>query len=150
MRSLILATMFTVCAASASAQDDGEACHPISPSEQVVVTTTEGHGIRGLLLCLDERGIVVAEEGRVRRRPIGTIRRIDRPADPVWDGAAKGADVPLIIWAVLCRQCQAEPMLRATLAYSLVGLTFDALHRGPRTIYTGGGPSASLVWRVRF
>jgi hypothetical protein len=137
-------------ASSASAQEINNECHSISPSEKVVVTKTEGYDIRGMLLCMSEREIVIAEQGRISRYPLEDIQRIRKPRDPVWNGAAIGAAIPLIFWAVLCHECPAEPMLKASLTYGLVGLTVDALRTGPRDVYTGGGPKASIAWRVRF
>lgn len=146
----VLVTVFLTGAGSASAQEIDSQCHAISPSEKVIVTKTEGNDIRGTLLCIGEREIVIAEKGQVSRYPLGDIQRIRKPRDPVWNGAAIGAAIPLIFWAVLCHECPAEPMLKASLAYGLIGLTVDALHPRPREVYTGGGVKASLAWRIRF
>jgi hypothetical protein len=147
--SMLLAILLTG-GVSASAQEIDNQCHAISPSEKVIVTKTEGHDIRGTLLCMSEREVVIAEQGQVSRYPLENIQRIRKPRDPVWNGAAIGAAIPLIFWAVLCHECGAEPMLKASLTYGLIGLTVDALRTGPRDVYTGGGPKASVAWRVRF
>jgi hypothetical protein len=65
------------------------------------------------------------------------------------NGAAKGAAIPLIIWAVVCRQCSAESMLRMTATSALIGLTTDAPDSNRRTLFTGRS-SPTLSWRVRF
>ena len=145
----LVATLLTG-AGSASAQEIDNHCHTISPSENVIVTKVEGYDIRGMLLCISEREVVIAEQGQVSRYPLGDIQRIRKPRDPVWNGAAIGAAIPLIFWAVLCHDCPAEPMLKASLTYGLIGLTVDALRTGPRDVYSGPGKSASLAWRIRF
>jgi hypothetical protein len=146
----LVLVMLATGAASASAQEISNECHSISPSERVIVTKTEGGDIKGMLLCMSEREIVIAEQGRVNRYSLDRIQRIRKPADPVWNGAAIGAAIPLIFWAVLCHECDAEPMLKASLTYGLIGLTVDALRTAPREVYTGGGVKASLAWRIRF
>jgi hypothetical protein len=142
--------MLATGAATASAQGIDNACHTISPSESVIVTRTEGDDIKGMLLCMSEREVVIAEQGQVSRYPLERIQRIRKPRDPVWNGAAIGAAIPLIFWAVLCHECNAEPMLRASVTYGLIGLTVDALRTGPREVYTGPGKSAAIGWRIRF
>lgn len=84
------------------------------------------------------------------RYSLDEIRRIRQPWDSLWNGAAIGAAIPLVIWAVACHGCPADAMLRNTLAASLIGATVDALHKGPRTLYEGPGKSASFAWRIRF
>ena len=148
--AVALVAILLTGAGSASAQEIVNQCHAISPSEKVIVTKVEGYDIRGTLLCIGEREIVIAEQGQVSRYPLADIQRIRKPRDPVWNGAAIGAAIPLIFWAVLCHECPAEPMLKASLTYGLIGLTVDALRTGPREVYTGGGVKASLAWRIRF
>jgi hypothetical protein len=80
----------------------------------------------------------------VSKIPLRQVRRIRTPADSVWDGAAKGAVIPVILWAVFCHSCSAEPMLRASLAYGLIGLATDALDTNRETLCrsrTRGGGS---------
>jgi hypothetical protein len=146
---VLMLVMLAIGAAPASAQEIDN-CHPISPSESVIVTRTEGDDIKGMLLCISQREVVIAEQGQVSRYPLEHIQRIRKPRDPVWNGAAIGAAIPLIFWAVLCHECNAEPMLKASLTYGLIGLTVDALRTGPRDVYAGPGKSASFAWRIRF
>ena len=79
--------------------------------------------------------------------PLDAVRRIRTPADPVWDGAAKGAAIPLIVWAVLCRDCRAEPFLKASLTYGVIGLTTDAIDTNRKTLYRRSRHSMSVGWR---
>jgi hypothetical protein len=148
MRIVLLAAAVVACSVPASAQEV-PGCHPAPSNERVEISTSQGQ-VKGLLLCISEDEMVIARDGRLDHIPLGSIGRVVTPADPVWDGALIGASIPAIIWAVFCRDCDAGVMGRQVLAYSLIGLTTDALQTNRRTIYTGGGPSASLSWRVRF
>jgi hypothetical protein len=134
----------------AQAQPAREKCHPISPTERVVVTAADGRTLRGSLLCLGERDLLLAADGVVTRHPLSDVRRVVTRADPVWDGAAKGAAIPLVVWAVLCRQCDSGTLLRATATYGLIGLAFDAIDSNRRTVYAGRPAAPTLAWRVRF
>src|SRR5262245_30266034 len=113
----LVVVILTALAATARAQDTTAQCHPVSPTERVVVTTNGGGKLRGTLLCLTDRELVLAANGQSVRTPLDMVRTVTTQADPIWDGAAKGAVVPLVIWAVFCHECAAEPMLRTTLAY---------------------------------
>lgn len=125
-------------------------CLSVSPTGPVVVELSAGPSLRGTLMCLSEDGAWVLQDGRMAKVPLDGVRRIRTTADPVWDGFAKGAVVPLIFWAVLCRECPAEPMLRSALTYGLIGLTFDALDDNRRTLYQGSGRSFSVGWTFSF
>jgi len=148
MRLVLLAVAVVAVPALASAQEVA-GCHPAPSNERVEITTPQGR-LDGLLLCFGEDEIVVAAGGRLEHLPLAEVRSVVTPADPVWDGALKGAAIPAIIWAVFCHECDAGFMGRYMLGYGLMGLTLDAIDTNRRTIYTGGGPSASLAWRVRF
>ncbi len=147
--STLTFAMLIACVGRAAAQSTTP-CHPVSPTERVVITNADGTKSRGSLLCLTEDDVVLAGAAGITRQPLGGVARITTQADSVWDGAAKGAAVPLIIWAVLCRECSADPMLRVTATYALIGMTFDALQSHRRTIYTGAKPAATVSWRLRF
>ena len=126
-------------------------CLSVSPTSEVVVTTRAGQTIRGTLMCLSDEGPWLLRDGRLAQIPLDEVQRIRTSPDPVWDGAVKGAVIPLIFWAVLCHDCDAEPMLRASLAYGLIGLTVDALDSNRKTLYRGGGGrSFSVGWKIRF
>jgi hypothetical protein len=152
MRSPLIALFLTAFSTSALAQDSTPPCHPVSPTEQVIVKTHEGRTIRGTLLCLTDQDVLLTRDGRFTRTPLDSVGRIVTPPDPVWDGAAKGAAIPLILYAVFCHGCEGggEFILRSTLAYSAIGLAIDALDTNRKTLYKGSGRSASVGWRVRF
>lgn len=150
VRPLLLPLLVLALAPSpARAQDADPTCHPVSPTERVVVSLRGGLQRRGSLLCLSDTEALLAGRGGLERHALSEVRRIVTRPDPVWDGAAKGAAVPLIIWALWCRHCDAAPMLRTVATYSLIGLSFDVLHSTRRTLYDGR-PAASLSYRLRF
>ena len=64
--------------------------------------------------------------------------------------AVKGAVIPLIFWAVLCHDCPAEPMLKASLTYGLIGLVVDGLDTHRQTLSRGGGRRVSVGWAFSF
>jgi hypothetical protein len=154
MRITAVATLLTTLFVCAPAGAQEKACHPISPTDRVTVTTTDGASISGTLLCLsDQAAAVLARDGQLLETPLAQIRRIQTRPDSVWDGALKGAAIPLILWTVFCHGCDgaAEPLMRAAGAYGLVGLTWDYLQSNQKTIYSGSARrSPSLAWRVRF
>ena len=128
---------------------DGD-CLSVSPTGPVVVDTSAGPTIRGTLMCLSENGAWLLQEGRVAKIPLDDVRRIRTTADPVWDGAVRGAVIPLIFWAVLCHGCPPEPMLRSALTFGLIGLVTDAVDGNRKTLYQGGGRSLSVGWTFSF
>jgi hypothetical protein len=149
MRTALFVLVFTAFAATAGAQESTP-CHPVSPTERVVVTTSAGKTIRGTLLCLTESELLLTGDGQTTRTSLDTVRRIVTTPDPVWDGAAKGAVIPLVIWAVFCHGCEPEYFLRSALAYSLIGVSLDALDSNRKTLYRGSDRTASVAWRFRF
>lgn len=142
-----MGAMTMLLAAPASAQQP--ACHPISPTDRVVVTTTDGAKVRGTIVCLTDENLMLLRDGRTSETSLSEIRRIDTRADPVWDGAIKGAAIPFVMWAVFCRDCDSEIWMKNVVAYGLIGATWDAVQRNNRTIYTGR-PAASVAWRIKF
>lgn len=148
--SVLTSALFITGVARAEAQSTTPPCHPVSPTERVVITDADGTKTRASLLCLTEDDVLLSGGAGITRKPLAGITRIATQADSVWDGAAKGAAVPLIVWAVLCRECSADPMLRVTATYALIGLTLDALQSHRHTIYTGAKPAATVSWRLRF
>jgi hypothetical protein len=153
MRFIIgTAVLITICS-SAAADAQEKSCHPVSPTDRVMVTMSDGARLVGTLLCLgDEAAAVLARDGQIATTPLSRIQTIRTQPDPVWDGALKGAIVPLIFWAVFCHDCDgaAGPFLKAAGTYGLMGLTWDALQTNQKTIYAGSGRSASIAWHVRF
>jgi hypothetical protein len=135
-------------AAPAAAQDQSAPCQPITPV-RVSVTTMDGPTIRGTLLCLTAREVVLASDGQMTTTALSAVRRIETPPDPQWDGAVKGAVLPLVMWALICRHCEADAMLRMTAAYATIGAVWDGLDRNQKRIYDRR-PAAAIAWRVRF
>jgi hypothetical protein len=135
-------------AAPAAAQDQSSPCQPIT-AVRVNVTTADGPAIQGTLLCLTASDVVLARDGQVTTTALSAVRRIETPPDPEWDGAVKGAILPLVMWAFICRHCEADAMLRMTAAYATIGAVWDSLDRNQKRIYDRR-PGATLAWRVRF
>ena len=150
MRVSSLALLLMVFVTPAFAQDTEAPCHPVSPTGDVVVTTVTGRTIRGTLLCMTESDVLLTGNGQATRMPLDSVRRIVTPPDPVWDGAVKGAVVPLVLWAVFCRECASEPWLRSVLAYSVIGVSLDALDTNRKTLYRGQQRSVAVAWNLRF
>ena len=146
----VLFVSLTVLATSARAQEAATPCRPVSPTLRVTVAMQDGLSLRGTLLCLTDEDFVLAIDGRTTTAPLARVMRIDSRRDPVWDGAVKGAAIPLILFAVFCNsECDAKPVLKAAAGYGLIGLTLDALQTNSKTIYSGR-PRAAVGWRLRF
>lgn len=153
MRVISLTFVLTVLLSVNSAFAQEQSCHPISPTDRVIVTLAGGAKIHGTLLCLtDAAAAVLARDGNISETPLSRITRIQTQPDAIWDGAVKGASIPLIFWAILCHGCHAPagPMLRIAATYGLIGLTWDALQTNQKTIYSGRVSAPTLAWRLRF
>jgi hypothetical protein len=135
-------------AARAEAQTPQPTCHPVSPV-RVSVTMTGGSPLEGTLLCLTGTEVVLATGGQVTTMALTQVRRIDTQRDAAWDGAVKGALLPLVMWAIACRQCDAGPMLKAVAGYAVIGAIWDSLDTNQTRIYDRR-PAAAIGWRVRF
>ena len=135
-------------AAPAAAQTPQPTCQPVSPV-RVSVTMTGGSPLEGTLLCLTGTEVVLATGGQVTTTALTQVRRIDTPADPAWDGAVKGAILPLVMWVIACRQCDAGPMLKAVAGYATIGVIWDSLDTNRTRIYDRR-PAAAIRWRLRF
>lgn len=124
-------------------------CHSISPTDRVEVTTTDNAKVRGTVICLTDQSLLLLRDGATSETPLSAIKKIETRSDPVWDGAVKGAAIPLVMWAVFCHDCDADIMLKSMVAYGMIGATWDAVQRNTRTIYAGR-PTASIAWRLKF
>ena len=151
MRAVPCSLVVLLLAAPAFAQVAPHPCSRILVEGRVDVETTTGT-LRGTLFCLSIDEVMLLQEGTLVRTPLSAVKRIATPADPVWDGALKGASVVLAIWGISCGFCgdHPGPMLRIVGGYALAGAAFDALQTNSKTIYSGGGRSAALGWRVTF
>lgn len=125
-------------------------CHSVSPIEEVVVTTASDGSVRGTLMCMSDAKLWLVRDGQMSAITLDQIHRIRTPADPVWDGALKGAVIPLIVWAVLCHDCRADPFLRMSLTYGAIGLVTDAIDTNRRTLYRGPRRSLRVGWGFSF
>jgi len=134
---------------ASSAQAQQATCQPLAPSERVTVTTADGAKVSGTIVCLTDQHLKLLRDGGLSETPLSQIRRIATRPDPVWDGAAKGAAIPFIIWAVFCHECGSREVFQMMAGYGLIGLSWDVLQRNTRTIYAGA-PRASVGWRFRF
>jgi hypothetical protein len=150
MRTLMLVAVLLSVPTFANAQalPAGEAtpdCWPSNHIDKVVVQMVDGTTRRGSLLCLGGGGLTLAEQQSVGRFRLDEVRQIRKAADPVWDGAAKGAAVSLVLLAFCTSHCPAEVILRTAVGYGVFGLVLDAIDTNTQTIYR---PSAAK--RVAF
>ena len=153
--TLALAHLAVGTAVAQAPQDaDGEpgapGCYAVAPTRLVDVAIEGGETTRGTLTCLSQSQATLVHDGVMLQVPLSRIQRIRTPADPVWDGVAKGAVIPLIFWAVFCQSCNAEPFLMASLFYGFSGLVADAIDTNRETIYRRRAPALSVGWSFRF
>ena len=121
-------------------------CWPVTSRDRVVVDMDDGSARRGTLLCMGPEEIMLTGSGTL---PLSTVRQIAKPRDSALDGVLKGAAIGLVIFAFCGGDCDAEYVLRATLAYAAIGGTMDALQGNNKTIYRRE-PRAVAAWRIRF
>jgi hypothetical protein len=152
MRAATLVMALLVLASPATAQTAASRCASNAPATTVDVDTFDGT-IRGTLYCLSPDEVSILRNGMIVTTPLSQVKRVVKPADPVWDGAVKGAAVVLTIWGVSCGFCDAGPgnlyIWRAVGGYALLGATIDALQTHRKTIYIGWTTPALKV-RVGF
>jgi hypothetical protein len=150
MRILLLTITVVLASASAHAQalaPAASSCFPLATKGEVVVTRTDGSRLKDTVLCMGRDQVVLATAGSV---PLDSIRRIAKPRDSVVDGVLKGAGAGLVLVVLCAPHCGgAEPVIRVTAGYALLGGIIDAAQGNGTTIYRkGAGPS--LAWRIRF
>jgi hypothetical protein len=146
-RLLLLATIMLIPSAGASAQalDPASPCWSLATKGEVVITRTDGTSVKDTVLCIGRDQVVLAKAGSIA---IDTVRQISKPRDGVWDGVLKGASVGLFALVLCMPDCPAEPILRITAGYAVVGAAIDAAQGNNMTIFKRGAPS--LGFRVRF
>ena len=126
-------------------------CFPSSHIDKVVVEMADGTTKRGSLLCLGAESITLAEPRAISSFQLDEIRRIRKAADPVWDGAAKGASIGVVMLVLCGGHCSSEAVLRTTLAYGAFGLLLDSIDTNTDAIYRpGAGKRVAAGFRVRF
>ena len=145
---LVVAMLLISSAASAQATPEPAPCWPSSHIDKVAVEMVDGTIRRGSLLCFGTADLTLVEKSAVGRFNLADVREVRKVADPVWDGALKGASVGLVM---LIFGCPAECALRSAGAYGLIGLIVDAIDTNRDTVYRPApGQRASLGFRVRF
>ena len=156
MRTLTFVAAFLSVSTLAYAQAPAAAdatpdCWPSNHIDKVVVKMADGTTRRGSLLCLGADAMTLAEQQEVGRFRLDEVTQIRKAADPVWDGAAKGAAVSLVMLAFCTSHCPAEVILRTALGYGIFGLALDAIDTNTDTIYRpSAGKRLALGFRMRF
>jgi len=157
MRTAVIATLLSLAALSAAAQDspEPEKCYPVPVSGRVDVTMHAGPIRRATLLCIGDDKVMLASDGHVEAVPLADVKAIVKPADGVADGFLKGAAVAGV-FSLLCWECgDAGQRVAAMAVYGAIGAGLDALHGGRETIYRRsnerrGAPPVTVAWRLRF
>jgi hypothetical protein len=140
-RSFIPALMcFVAWSAIAAAQSAPDFSHlPIKVGDKIYVTEAgTGVEISGALKTLTPGELAL--DGYTFTP--GSTLRIERPGDPLWDGALIGWGVGALLGATVGAEaclhrahwhCVAE----SGFSYALFGVVIDFAHKGRRTIYKG-------------
>ena len=154
MRNIMMAALLLASteayAQSVPAKAD-QPCFPSNHIDKVVVEMVDGTTKRGTLLCLGAATLTLAERQSIGSVPLDGVAQVRKAADPVWDGAAKGASVGLLMLALCAGHCPAEAVLRTTLGYGLFGLVLDSIDTNTDTIYRPKSvPRLAAGVRVRF
>ena len=156
MRTLMLVAVLLSVGTSANAQalpaaDATPDCWPSNHIDKVVVQMADGMTRRGSLLCRGGGGLTLVEKQSIGHFRLDDVRQIRKAADPVWDGAAKGAAVSLVLLAFCSNHCPAEVILRTALGYGVFGLALDAIDTNTDTIYRpSAGKRLALGFHMRF
>ena len=155
MRTLIVVAVLLVgsgaFAQTPPATDAPKQCFPSSHIDKVVVQMADGTTRRGSLLCMGAEDFTLVGKQAVGQIRLEDVRQIRKAADPVWDGAAKGASVSLIMLILCAGHCPAAEVARVAAAYGLLGLALDAIDTNADTIYRpSAGKRAAVGFRVRF
>jgi hypothetical protein len=126
-------------------------CFPSSHIDKVVVEMKDGTTKRGALLCLGPGSFTLAERQSVGSFELDAVQEIRKAADPVWDGAAKGASVGLVLLALCAGHCPAEAVVRTAVGYGVFGLVLDAIDTNRDTIYRpANGRRLAAAFRLKF
>ena len=150
MRTVLLlgALMVSSAASAQTAATPPGPCWPLSLIDRVVIHLADGSTTRGSLLCFGTEDLTVVNKNAVHRIRLDDIIEVRKAADPVWDGALKGASIGLVM---LVFGCPAECVLRTAGAYALLGTLLDAIDTNADSVYRpAGGKRASVGFRVRF
>jgi hypothetical protein len=141
MRSFIATLMCVVAwSAIAAAQSAPDFSHlPIKVGDKIYVTeAATGVEISGPLKTLTPGELAL---NGYTFTP-GSTLRIERPGDPLWDGALIGWGVGALLGATVgaeacLHRAQWHCVAEGGLTYALFGVVIDFAHKGRRTIYKG-------------
>lgn len=153
MRALLAACILAI-ATPALAQstplppaDGPRECYPNAQIDKVVVRFNDGSTVSGALLCLGPAVFTVARTLDVGTYSLAGVREVRKAADPVWDGALKGAAVALIPLVMSHGRIPANWFFTIAGTYGLFGLTLDAIDTHRDVVYR---PSAGKRIGVGF
>jgi hypothetical protein len=137
-----------VPAVSPVQQEASSECWAVAAG-RVAVRMMDGTTLHGTLLCLGKDDLVLSGDS-ISKYSLDAVREIVRPADPVWDGAVKGAAVGAIILALCGGECANEYLLRAMVGYAAFGAILDGVDTHRAVLYRPGEPrrvAANVRWR---
>ena len=134
IRILRVAAVIVLMAPAVRAQPWEDLTRRVSPGEAVYVTDREGRVVHATLADVTTDGLVLSVLGDRYPVPIDRVARVERGGDRIWDGAAKGAAVGLLLWGATARSCP-ECVAAAAAGYGLMGGLLDWAHEGKTTIY---------------
>ena len=147
--AIVQLTVVTLAQAQAVAPTDAERCIAVSPS-RVAIELKDGTRAKGTLLCLGEAEAAIIANGTVTRYPTPDVRRIVKPADPVYDGALKGAAFGAVILLFCGGDCEASYVLRSMAGYAIVGIAIDSFDTHSDVLYQSRSERPAIGWRVKF
>ena len=89
-------------------------------------------------LCFRGADVRMMTDGVLRTLSLDAVSRMSIERDPLWDGAARGAIVGLMLWKVwmACDTCSSRAQAFGTGVAASAGFGFgwDAMHKSRRTI----------------
>jgi hypothetical protein len=151
MRILLTLSLLAFASpAAAQSPTDGQSspCVPSSHFDKVIVTMADRTIRRGSLLCIGADELMLGGEAGINRFHLDEVWKVRKAADPIWDGALKGAAFGLL---PLIFGCPAQCVLRITAAYGAIGLAIDAIDTNRDSLYSSAHThQTSVAWHVRF
>jgi len=148
MRILLVLSLLAIASPAAAQSAPPSPCVPSSHVDKVIVTMADRTIRRGSLLCIGADELMMAGEAGINRFQLDEVWKVRKAADPIWDGALKGAAFGLL---PLIFGCPAQCILRTTAGYGLLGLAIDAIDTNRDSLYSSAHTQqASVAWRVRF
>lgn len=151
MRTTV-AFLLLLAAAPAHAQlaapADSDRCYSVSAT-RVDVRLKDGTLTRGTLVCLGPEQAVLAGAGQVTTFRLSDVTRIEKPADPTWDGALKGAAIGGLLM-LFCGDCQAWWVLRTVGLYAAAGAIVDSFDTHSEVLYQNRSKGVFAAYRWKF